>query len=198
MCSPVSGITKSDGTIYMPDPTVWDHSHTAIAKRCGIPDGLFGDKYARWECTPEDGNFQSDPATWKFRLDEKRAPEWWNDDAPALEDSARQAVKRYLASCTPGLVPGSTASATGHSGTASVGTGYACRGKAAEQGIIVLAERDVNWNLLGWVVGVVGQGGIKANQWYIAKGGVLVECDDEITREADRKIAELSKAGGAA
>ena len=27
ICNPISGITKSDGTIYMPDPNAWNHSH---------------------------------------------------------------------------------------------------------------------------------------------------------------------------
>jgi hypothetical protein len=120
MCNAVSGITKSDGTIYMPDAKTWDHSHTSIAKLHGVPDGLMGDKYARWELTPKDGNYQSDQKDWVFRLDEKRVPEWWNDDAPAMEDSARRATERYMAQANAAFsAPGSVASTSGDEAPAS-------------------------------------------------------------------------------
>ena len=106
MCNPISGITKSDGTIYMPDPNAWNHSHTEIAKLHGLPDGEWGDRFARWELTPKDGvSFRADCDAWAFRLDEKRAPAWWTDDAPALEHAAREAVKRWLVAADR-VVPG--------------------------------------------------------------------------------------------
>ena len=129
MCNAVSGITKSDGTVYMPDPSTWYHSHTSIAQLHGIPDGMLGDGYARWELTPNDGNYQSDPDTWAFTLDEERKPAWWEEDAAAFEDKARSAVKRYMAKAghlAPGAVVvagnGGTATA-GNRGTATAGNG---------------------------------------------------------------------------
>ena len=115
MCNPISGITKSDGTIYMPDPNAWNHSHTEIAKLHGLPDGEWGDRFARWELTPKDGvSFRTDPDGWGFRLDEKRAPQWWTDDVPALEHAAREAVKRWLVAADR-VVPGFAAIGGNHS-----------------------------------------------------------------------------------
>jgi len=109
MCNPISGITKSDGTIYMPDTNAWNHSHTEIAKLHGLPNGEWGDRFARWELTPADGvSFRTDSDTWCFRLDEKRSPAWWTDDAPALEHAAREAVKRWLVAADR-FVPGFSA-----------------------------------------------------------------------------------------
>lgn len=219
MCTAVSGITKSDGTIYMPDAATWNHSHTAIMAAHAIPDGLIGDTYARWECTPNGGDYQSDVATWAFRLDETRAPAWWSEDAPAFEDRAREATKRYMAAanaehsapCSQASSTGDSgsasatgdrgsASATGYSGSASA-TGKECaavatlanaRVRCGESGVLVCAERDAYWNLIGWVVGIAGKDGIKAHQWYKAEGGRLVEADDETTREADARIAAIA------
>ncbi|NBW18908.1 MAG: hypothetical protein EBR82_64130, partial [Caulobacteraceae bacterium] len=74
MCNPISGITKADGTIYMPDPNAWNHSHAEIAKLHGLPDGEWGDRLARWDLSPKDGrSFRTDPDGWGFRLDEERA-----------------------------------------------------------------------------------------------------------------------------
>ncbi len=122
MCNPISGITKSDGTIYMPDPNAWNHSHTEIAKLHGLPDGEWGDRFARWELTPKDGaSFRTNPGTWNFRLDEKRTPDWWTDDAPALEHAAREAVKRWLVAADR-MVPGFAA--TGGYGSTLTGGNY--------------------------------------------------------------------------
>ena len=201
MCEAVSGITKSDGTIFMPDAATWNHSHTEIMKANAIPDRMIGDSYARWECTPKDGDYQSDVESWAFKLDERRKPDWWKDDEPALVSAAREATKRYMAAANAACSsPKSQASATGYSGSASA-TGKECaavatlanaRVRCGESGVLVCAERDANWNLIGWVVGFAGRDGIKPNQWYKAEGGKLVEADDEITRDADARIAAMT------
>ena len=246
MCEAVSGITKSDGTIFMPDAATWNHSHTEIMKANAIPDRMIGDSYARWECTPKDGDYQSDVESWAFKLDERRKPDWWKDDEPALVSAAREATKRYMAAANAACSsPKSQASATGYSGSASAtgdsgsasatgfngsasatgdrgsasatgfngsasATGYSgsasatgkecaavatlanARVRCGESGVLVCAERDANWNLIGWVVGFAGRDGIKPNQWYKAEGGKLVEADDEITRDADARIAAMT------
>ena len=202
MCEAVSGITKSDGTIFMPNPATWNHSHTEIMRANAIPDRMIGDSYARWECTPTDGDYQSDVETWAFKLDEKRKPEWWKDDEPALVSAAREATKRYMAAANAACsAPNSQAGATGYRGAASatgkesaaVATLANARVRCGESGVIVCAERDANWTLIGWVVGFAGKDGIKPNQWYKAEGGKLVEADDEITRDADERIAAMTQ-----
>ena len=210
MCEAVSGITKSDGTIFMPDAATWNHSHTEIMKANAIPDRMIGDSYARWECTPKDGDYQSDVESWAFKLDERRKPDWWKDDEPALVSAAREATKRYMAAANAACSsPKSQASATGYSGSASatgdrgsasatgkesaaVATLANARVRCGESGVLVCAERDARWNLIGWVVGFAGRDGIKPNQWYKAEGGKLVEADDEITRDADARIAAMT------
>ena len=220
MCTAVSGITKSDGTVYMPDVAAWDHSHKKIASRHNLPDGLIGDSYARWECSPANGDYQSDTDAWKFVLDEKRTPEWWSEDAAALEDRARREVKRYMAAANAsGVAPGSSVSTTGYLAAAST-TGYRAaasttgegaaasttgdesvsvnvglngRVRSGERGALVCAERAQNWSLISWAIGIVGKDGIRAHQWYRAEAGKLIEADDEITREADRVLAERAK-----
>ena len=292
MCTAVSGITKSDGTVYMPDVAAWDHSHKKIASRHNLPDGLIGDSYARWECSPANGDYQSDTDAWKFVLDEKRTPEWWSEDAAALEDRARREVKRYMAAANAsGVAPGSSVSTTGYlaaasttgyraaasttgegaaasttgEGAAASTTGYRAaasttgdgaaasttghlaaasttgylaaasttgdgaaasttgnlaaasttgegaaasttgdesvsvnvglngRVRSGERGALVCAERAQNWSLISWAIGIVGKDGIRAHQWYRAEAGKLIEADDEITREADRVLAERAK-----
>lgn len=119
MCKAVSGIVTSDGVCYMPDPTEWKHSHTHIRELHKLPDGLYGDKYARFECTPQDGNFRSDPMDWKFMLDEKTAPQWWIDDAAHLEDKCRREVKRWMRRVPVGVADNDALATSGYRASAA-------------------------------------------------------------------------------
>jgi hypothetical protein len=113
MCNPVSMIVKHDGTVFLPATDAWNHSHTAIVAKHGIPDGEIGDRYARVEVRPPNDVFRDattnevfvDAATWAVVLDEKRAPGWWTDDRP-FEDKCRQWATRYMKSCNHCLLPG--------------------------------------------------------------------------------------------
>ena len=137
MSNPISGILKYDGTIFMPPNDAWVHSHSAIAVKHGIPDGEWGDCYARFEVSPpghnkagDDGwRLFRDPATnavravdesWVFRLDEVREPTWFADDRAALKDKCIVAATRWLSAFPENLVPGARVTA-GHCGTATAG-----------------------------------------------------------------------------
>ena len=118
MCKPVSGLINADHTIHLPDPSVWEHSHSKLASKVGIPDGLLGDKWVRFELSPKDDDFSKPIDEWLLHLDEERHVEWWGADLPAIDDKIRRAVKRYMDSArAAGAAPGSVISAT--SGTAS-------------------------------------------------------------------------------
>ena len=137
MCNPISGILKSDGTIFMPAADGWNHSHSAIAKANGIPDGEWGDRYARFEVTPagyspdtrdgllvfrdkETNAVRTDVENWNFKLDEERKPTWFKDDEPALIDKCRQAALKWIKACPDSVVPGGRSTA-GYAGQATAG-----------------------------------------------------------------------------
>ena len=194
MCNPISGITKSDGTIYMPDPNAWNHSHTEIAKFHGLPDGEWGDRFARWELTPKDGvSFRTGSDTWAFQLDENRAPEWWTEDAPALEHAARVAVKRWLVAADR-MVPGFTATggdaAVITGGDAAVITGGDwSRLTGGDAAVITGGDAAVitggDWSTLEWltwdgtrrrrIVRYTGEDGIEAGVAYTYRDGAVVK-----------------------
>ena len=114
MCNPVSGLINADHTIYLPDPATWEHSHTRLAEKAGIPNGLIGDKWVRFELTPKDSDFRSDISTWRLHLDEERKVDWWAEDLPAIDDKIRRAVKRYMdGAWTAGAAPQSVIASTG-------------------------------------------------------------------------------------
>ena len=177
MCNPISGITKSDGTIYMPDPNAWNHSHTEIAKLHGLPNGEWGDRFARWELTPTDGvSFCTDPDTWVFRIDEQRTPDWWSDDAPALEHAAREAVKRWLVAADR-MVPGFAAIGGDHS--TLTGGKYSTLTGGYRSTLTGGDRSTLEW--LVWdggrrrrIVRYTGEDGIEAGVAYIYRDGAVV------------------------
>jgi len=184
MCNPISGIMKSDGTVFMPRNDAWQHSHSQIAEEHGLPDGLMGDSYARFEVSPkgyQDGGdwrlFRDEATgaikpvdnTWSFKLDETRMPGWFKDDAPALTEKCRQAAKRWLDSFPEHLVPGARVTA-GYAGTATAGDGgtatAGARGTATagDGGIIVLRRWDGKRFRL--IVQHIGEDGFKPGVKY--------------------------------
>ena len=117
MCNPVSLIMSLD-MCWAPAQDGWNHSHSVIAAKHGLPDGLMGDKYARVEVPPPDGRFRdektnavlTDTSAWKVKFGVNgpgdRMPGWWKDDAAAQNDRARKMAERWLKSMPDHLVPG--------------------------------------------------------------------------------------------
>ena len=124
MCKPVSGLINSQLTIHLPDPATWDHSHSSLAAKKGIADGLIGDKWVRFELSPKGDDFRSDIADWQLHLDEQRKVDWWGENLPEIDDKIRRAVKRYMeAAWAAGAAPQSAIASTGYR-AASSSTGY--------------------------------------------------------------------------
>lgn len=208
MCNPVAGLINADHTIHLSDPATWEHSHTRLAEKAGIPNGLIGDKWVRFELTPKDNDFRSDISTWRLHLDEERKVDWWAEDLPAIDDKIRRAVKRYMdAAWAAGAAPQSAIASTGDraassstgyraassstgSESAAVSVGYRSAVRGAKGCALLAAERDDDMKLIGWVFGVVGKKGIKANVWYEAKNGKFVACDAARVKDIEDVIAK--------
>lgn len=172
MCNAISGIMRSDGTTFFPRMDAWNHSHTAIAKENGIPDGEMGDRYARFEITPADGDFRSDQTSWVFKLDETRQPAWWSEDAPALEDKARRDALRWFRSFPDNLVPGFKCIG-GKGSTLMGGDGSTLMGGYKS----TLAWRYWDGNRFRTVVRYTGEDGIEAGKKYVFRNWNVVQAD---------------------
>jgi len=70
------------------------HSHEWMARALGVTVGQL-DRCARVEVSPTDNDFTRSAMEWEVHLDEERAPEWWADDLPALEDKCRVVAERW-------------------------------------------------------------------------------------------------------
>jgi hypothetical protein len=93
------------------------------------------------------------------------------------------------------LTTGEGAAASTSGDGAAIAVGYCGYVRAGSGGALLCAERSVGGRLIGWAFGVAGQNGLKADQWYTAKGGMLVEADNANTRDADAQIAAAKKGG---
>ena len=185
MCNPISGIL-SQTECYMPDPSVWNHSHTAIAAHHSLRDGQLGDRLARFELRPpqDPPDYRSDQTTWTLIIDEQRKPAWYVEDEAANEDRIRKAVARWLAGVPDNIVPGYVGSvgehgqivggerakvAAGNEGTATAGNrGTATAGNG---GTIIIKWYDGNRYRLA--VGYVGEDGIEPDVAYRVVCGKL-------------------------
>lgn len=193
MCNPLSLILKHDGTVFLPPKDAWNHSHSQIATAHGIPDGEWGDRYARVEVSPngykreQDWRLFRDPATnavlpvddtWVVRLDEQRKPQWWQEDEAALADKARREAARWLESFPANLVPGSHS--TGGDGSTNTG-GEHSTNTGGDRSTNTGGEHSILcWKLWDGSryrlhIAYVGENGIKPNTPYRWENGGPVE-----------------------
>ncbi|MBX3380936.1 MAG: hypothetical protein KF805_12660 [Phycisphaeraceae bacterium] len=217
MCKPVSGLINSDHTIHLPSPELWEHSHSTLASKVGIPDGLLGDKWVRFELSPKGDDFSTPVSEWLLHLDEHRHVDWWGAELPAIDDKIRRAVDRYMtAARSAGSAPGSAITSTGYMAassstgdraassstgdmaassstgdeSAAVATGYGSAVRGAKGCALLAAERDENYKLIAWAFGVVDGKAIKPGVWYEAKTGKLKACSEERCAEIEAVLAQ--------
>ena len=87
MCYPASFVLTKDRVFW----SMLTDSHTEIVAEFGLhEDGVRGVNLVKIEISPRDGNLASDPATWVYKLDQDRAPVWY--DAAECERRARAAL----------------------------------------------------------------------------------------------------------
>ena len=112
MCEPIS-LILSESEVFYPPIDRWEHSHTYIAERIGIPDGLYGDKYARVEVSPANAQILLENKKekreidegWEVVLDESRQPSWWDADPEKHKDRALRAAQRWWNDCPRHIIP---------------------------------------------------------------------------------------------
>ena len=197
MCNPISLIMSAD-SVWFPASDAWDHSHTSIASRAGLPDGLLVDKYARVEVRPRCDVFR-DPATnavlavdetWEVVLDEAREPGWWSEDRAACVDRAREAARRWLADFPAWLVPGliahggegcslvggnsATLTATGNYATLTANGNYATL-TAGDKSSLSFSWLDSDSDRFRVIVAYVGEDGIEPGVAYKCVEGKVVK-----------------------
>jgi hypothetical protein len=93
MCEPASFVLTKDRVFW----SAYTDSHEEIiAEHSLAQDGVRGPNVVRVELTPEDGNLSSDPAEWRFRVDQDRLPDWFSRETH--EPIVRAEAKAWQAS----------------------------------------------------------------------------------------------------
>ena len=82
MCREASMVVMRDRVYW--DPLSDSHEKIISAHNLSV-DGVRGPNGVRVEIVPEDRRFDSDPASWKFAVDQDLLPEWWD-----AEDAERR------------------------------------------------------------------------------------------------------------
>ena len=84
MCDFFSAIVDDEGKVYWKNGI---NSHSELEKEFSLRDS---GHYAKVELNPVKFN---DVSTWNFKIDEERAPDWWDG---AYEDNVRQTVRDWM------------------------------------------------------------------------------------------------------
>ena len=94
MCEPFSCVVKSDLSILV-GKSIAHHSHSGIIQDAGLTAEISVNQYARVELLPPDDQYASDVEGWKLILDEKRTPEWWEENLPEIDARVRDAAQKW-------------------------------------------------------------------------------------------------------
>ena len=92
MCHPASFVVTRDRVYW----SMVTDSHTEIIAEYGLhEDGVRGVNVVKVEISPANGQLDSDPAGWGYKLDQDRVPDWY--DAAECERRARVALAEWVA-----------------------------------------------------------------------------------------------------
>lgn len=92
MCCPASFVLTKSRVFW----SMTTDSHTKIIAEHGLhEDGAHGVNVVKVEISPADGQLDSDPGTWVYKLDQDFRPDWY--DAEVCERRARVALKDWVA-----------------------------------------------------------------------------------------------------
>jgi len=91
MCHPASFVLTKDRVYW----SLRTDSHTEIIAEHGLhEDGARGVNVAKVEIRPADGRLDSDPAGWRYKLDQDYTPDWY--DAADCERRARVELVKWI------------------------------------------------------------------------------------------------------
>ena len=94
MCEPFSCVVKSDLSIWI-GKSIAHHSHSEIIHDAGLTAEISVNQYARVELFPPNRQYASDVEGWELKLDEKRTPEWWEENLPEIDARVRDAAQKW-------------------------------------------------------------------------------------------------------
>ena len=90
MCNFLSAIVLKNGDV-LHHPML--DSHSDLVTWFNLPDQSHCRHFAKVELTPVEWG---DVATWKFRLDEETAPQWWDEVKEGAEAKVRDIAERMI------------------------------------------------------------------------------------------------------
>ena len=91
MCEFLSAIYTRTGAFYcIPEET---NSHSDIIKKFQLREGANSENFVRLELTPQ---AWADVSTWRFKLDEKNAPSWWDEKKEDAESAIRAKAQSHI------------------------------------------------------------------------------------------------------
>lgn len=94
MCNFFSAIVLRNGDV-LSHPMI--DSHSELVEYFKLPDAtVHHQHFAKVELTPQSEDAWLDPSKWKFTLDEKTVPGWWDDVASTAEATMRARAERMI------------------------------------------------------------------------------------------------------